>query len=93
MTNEQLKTATKLTENLYVLESDNCIEIGEKPNRNWRYDKIYDLSENIVFYHMYIFTEDSVITSSCDEEEFPLYYVNLKELRREKLERLKAISN
>lgn len=93
MKKEQRKTGSESAESLRLLERGICIEIGEKPNRHWHYHKFYDLAEDSVSYAMRIFTEDSFITTSCSEEEFPLYFIKPKELRREKLERLKAINN
>lgn len=76
-----------------ILECGNCIEIGKRPNKNWHYYKVYDVSVNSIFYYMYILTKNSHITTTCTDNEFPLYFIKTKELRRKKLERLKALSN
>lgn len=76
-----------------MLEWGICIETDNKLHRRWNYYKFLNLAENTVSYEMHIFTKESIITCSCSEEEFPLYFIKPRELRRKKLERLKALSN
>lgn len=87
------KPDNKPDESLRILEEGKCIETGKKPNKHWLYYKVHDLSDNSIFYFMYILTEDSHITTIYPDEEFEFYFVKLKELRRKKLKRLNALSN
>lgn len=84
---------SELEYGLKILEYGNCIETEKELNRRWNYYKFLILADNTVSYEMHIFTKESVITCSCSEEEFPLYFIKPKELRRKKLETLKVINN
>lgn len=84
---------SKLKYDLRILEWGTCIELDKKRNRHWNYYKFLHLADNSISYELHIFTKKSVITSSCSEEEFPFYFIKPKELRRKKLERLKALSD
>ena len=95
MKKEQGKTGSKLTNDLYILESGICINILEKnPSKHWYYFKVHTLSENRVFYFV---QSKSILgnytTAEGTEAEFPLHFTKVKELQREKLERLIAKSN
>ena len=88
---ELLKIATKWR----ILQYGKCINISEKkPNKYWNYTKMVLLHKNKIFYYIeYNNNDGSTSDNTVSEAEFALYYVNLSELRRKKLVRLKAISN
>lgn len=84
---------SELQSGLKILEWGIYIETDKKLNRRWNYYKFLNPADSSVSYEMHIFTKKSVITCSCSEEEFPLYFIKPKELRRKKLKRLKSLSD